>query len=88
MPLLKEELTMTRAIFSHEVVDPDFQWLISNYVERKGGVVTVDVTGLPVVLIMLAENERNKLSGLQEPAAPLPLPQETEPEECEKTPSE
>lgn len=79
---------MTRAIFSHEVVDPDFQWLISNYVERKGAVVTVDVTGLPVVLIMLDENERSKLSGLQEPAAPLPMPQDNTTEDRDKTPPE
>jgi hypothetical protein len=67
---------MTRAIYSHEVVDPDFQWLISNYVERKGGVFTVDVTGLPVVLVMLDEHERAKISGFQEPVPPLPVPQE------------
>jgi hypothetical protein len=79
---------MTRAIFSHEVVDPDFQWLISNYVERRGGVLTVDVTGLPVVLIMLNENERSKSSALLEPAPPLPVPQEAAADERDKTPSE
>ena len=79
---------MTRAIFSHEVVDPDFQWLISNFVERRGGVLTVDVTGLPVVLIMLDEAERAKVSGLQQPAPPLPLPQETTAEGRDETPSE
>jgi hypothetical protein len=79
---------MTRAIFSHEVVDPDFQWLISNYVERRGGVLTVDVTGLPVVMIMLEEDERAKVDGLQHQAPPLPLPQEEPAEGRDDTPSE
>jgi hypothetical protein len=79
---------MTRAIFSHEVVDPDFQWLISNYVERRGGVLTVDVAGLPVIMIMLDENERTKISGLQQPAPPLPVPQEELAEGRDETPSE
>jgi hypothetical protein len=83
-----EEHSMTRAIFSHEVVDPDFQWLISNYVERRGGVLTVDVTGLPVVMIMLDENERAKVGGLQQQAPPLPMPQEETAEGRDKTPSE
>jgi hypothetical protein len=79
---------MTRAIFSHETVDPDFQWLLSNYVERKGGVMTVDVAGLPVVLVLLEERERAKLGTLEQPLPPAPIPQDVNPSERDETPSE
>ena len=69
---------MARAIFSHEVVDPDFQWLLSNYAERKGAAITVDITCLPVVLIILTDEERQKAGSLAEPLPPLPVPQDPE----------
>jgi hypothetical protein len=79
---------MTRAIFSHEAVDPDFQWLLSNYVERKGGVITVDVSGLPIVLVLLEEHERAKAGALDQPLPPLPVPQEQQPEGRDDKPTE
>jgi hypothetical protein len=69
---------MARAIFSHEVIDPDFQWLLSNYAERKGAAMTVDISCLPVVLVLLTEEERAKAGTLVEPLPPIPLPQESE----------
>lgn len=54
---------MSRAIFSHEVVDPDFQWLLENYAERNKCTTMVDVTSLPVVLLLLTEEEKQKASG-------------------------
>jgi hypothetical protein len=79
---------MARAIFSHEVVDPDFQWLLSNYAERKGAAMTVDVTCLPVILVLLTEEERARAGSMVEPLPPLPLPQESESDKRDDTPSE
>jgi hypothetical protein len=70
---LKEEHSMARAIYSHEAVDPDFQWLLSNYAERKGGVFTVDSTCLPVVMVLLTEEERARVGGVFQPAPPIPV---------------
>jgi hypothetical protein len=79
---------MARAIFSHEVVDPDFQWLLSNYAERKGAVMTVDVTCLPVVLVLMTEEERIKAGKNLEPLPPLPAPKESDPDSRDDTPSD
>jgi hypothetical protein len=79
---------MARAIFSHEVVDPDFQWLLSNYAERKGAAMTVDVTCLPVILVLLTEEERARAGSMVEPLPPLPLPQESKSDNRDDTPSE
>ncbi len=79
---------MARAIFSHEVVDPDFQWLLSKYAERKGAAITVDITCLPVVLVLLTDEERARAGNLAEPLPPIPLPQETEPDALDETPTE
>jgi hypothetical protein len=73
-----EEHSMARAIYSHEVVDPDFQWLLSNYVERKGGGFTVDVTCLPVVLVLLTDEERAKAGGSLQLTPPIPVPPSSE----------
>jgi hypothetical protein len=79
---------MARAIFSHEVSDPDFQWLLSNYAERKAGAFTVDVTCLPVVLVLLTEDERSKTGPLHDPLPPLPVPNPTETPGQDDTPKE
>jgi hypothetical protein len=79
---------MARAIFSHEVVDPDFQWLLSNYAERKGAALTVDMTCLPIVLILLTEEERARAGSLVEPLPPMPIPQDPESDSRDDTPTE
>jgi hypothetical protein len=55
----KEEFTMARGVYSHELADQDFQWLMSSYTERVATVATVDLPTLPVVLIIFSEEERN-----------------------------
>lgn len=60
---------MSRAIFSHEVVDPDFQWLLESYAERNKYTTMVDVTSLPVVLLLLTEEEKQKATGALYPLA-------------------
>lgn len=43
---------MARAIYQHELTDPDFSWLINNFRENRGNVLVVESSCLPVVLIM------------------------------------
>jgi hypothetical protein len=49
---------MARAIFPHEVMDPDFQWLIKNYCESGPPVAVIDSGCLPLVLVLLDERAR------------------------------
>jgi len=42
---------MARAIYNHEVTDPDYSWLISHFREKNPKYVLVDVTGSPLVLV-------------------------------------
>lgn len=54
---------MARAIYNHEVTDPDYSWLISHFRERNPQYVLVDVTGSPLVLVEgPAENEKQEES--------------------------
>lgn len=79
---------MARAIFSHEVVDPDFQWLLTNYAERNPGSFTVDATCLPVVLVLLTDEERTRTQPFQEALPPVPVSPPTEGTDREDTPPE
>ena len=74
---------MARAIYSHEINDPDFQWLISNYAERKGGTAMVDVTCLPIVLVMMTDDERSRTGIGQHSLALLPPPEASDGEGME-----
>jgi len=47
-----EERRMARPIYSHEVLDPDFQWLLQNYAENHPNAIVLDSTGLPVVIVL------------------------------------
>lgn len=49
---------MARAIFSHELGDPDFQWLLTTFTEQHHTSVTVDAPCLPVVLVLLTADEK------------------------------
>jgi hypothetical protein len=42
---------MGRPVYSHELGDPDFSWLISNFLENHPNYSQLDSTCLPVVLI-------------------------------------
>ncbi len=43
---------MARPIYSHEVLDPDFQWLLQNYSENHPNAIVLDSTCLPVVIVL------------------------------------
>jgi hypothetical protein len=57
--IFMEELRMARGVYSHEIGDQDFQWLITAYTERITTTSTVDLPTLPVVLIVFTEDERS-----------------------------
>ena len=65
---------MARAILSHEAVDPDFQWLLSNYSQRNPNAFMVEGTCLPVTLVLFTESERLIMRLSSESLPPLPLP--------------
>lgn len=44
---------MCRAIFSYELGDPDFSWLLSTFQEAHPDYFMVDSTCLPLVLIKM-----------------------------------
>jgi hypothetical protein len=44
---------MARPIYPHELSDPDFQWLINSYRETAGQVAVVDMSCLPLVMVLL-----------------------------------
>ena len=43
---------MARPIYSHEVLDADFQWLLQHYCEKNPGAFMIDSTCLPIVLVV------------------------------------
>ncbi len=43
---------MARPIYSHEVLDADFQWLLQHYCENNPAAFMVDSTCMPIVLIL------------------------------------
>lgn len=53
---------MARGVFPHEIIDPDYQWLIRNYCEKSAPVAVVDSGCLPVVMILLDESARSLVS--------------------------
>jgi hypothetical protein len=44
---------MARPIYPHELSDPDFQWLLNSYRESRGQVALVDMSCLPLVMVLL-----------------------------------
>lgn len=44
---------MARPIFPHELSDPDFQWLLNSYRESRGQVALVEMSCLPLVMVLL-----------------------------------
>ena len=65
---------MARALFSHELGDPDFQWLLTTYTEQMHTAVMVDAPCLPIVLLLLTPEEKSAV--LTTPALAGVLPGE------------
>ncbi len=65
---------MARGVYSHEIGDQDFQWLISGYTERITTAATVDLPTLPVVLIVLTEDERSAFTAASLPTLTSQMP--------------
>lgn len=42
---------MARAVFPHEIIDPDFQWLLNTYCETHPNTIRVENSCLPVVIV-------------------------------------
>jgi hypothetical protein len=65
-----EERRMARPIYSHEVLDADFQWLLQHYCENHPAAFMVDSTCMPIVLI-LGEG-KDKVAAKAHELAPSP----------------
>jgi len=46
---------MARAVFPHELTDPDFQWLLNSYCEAHPAAWRFETSCLPVVIILCDE---------------------------------
>jgi hypothetical protein len=57
---------MARAVFPHEITDPDFQWLINTYCEAHPMALRLDTSCMPVVIILCDE----KVSSTNEATPP------------------
>jgi len=44
---------MARAVYSHEMSDPDFEWLLTIYLERFPSGIRIDQPGAPFTIISL-----------------------------------
>ena len=42
---------MARAIYTHELADPDFSWLIQNFRENNPSYGLIEISGVPLVLL-------------------------------------
>ena len=54
---MEEFRGMCRAVFSYELGDPDFSWLLSTFQESHPHYFMVDSTGLPLVLVQTGRGE-------------------------------
>jgi hypothetical protein len=61
---------MARPIYSHEVLDPDFQWLVQNYIENHPNAIMLDSTCLPVIIILGDENSLVARAAMPSESAP------------------
>lgn len=51
---------MARPIFNHELLDPDFAWLLTTFKENNPEVVSLECFGMAVVMIKLTEEEYHR----------------------------
>ena len=65
---------MARAVYPHEVADPDFQWLLNNYCENHPGSFKLDAGSLPVVIIVGGESLADQQGEFQRDEVPTLLP--------------
>lgn len=70
---------MARAVYPHEINDPDFQWLLNNYCENHPGAFKLDSGSLPVVIISGSETQATQDGEFKQDEL-LPLPLETKEE--------
>ncbi len=47
---------MGRAIFSYEMTDPDFSWLLTSFGENRPEFVAVDIPGLPIYFLRVGDS--------------------------------
>jgi hypothetical protein len=70
---------MARAIYQHELSDPDFSWLINNFRETHPNVLVVESSCLPVILVVTEHEPRAEgqadasLPALNAPPAEVPV---------------
>lgn len=48
---------MARPIYNHELLDPDFSWLLTTYKENHPEFVSLECVGMPIVLFKLTDHE-------------------------------
>lgn len=66
---------MVRPVYSHELIDPDFAWLLSTFAEEHPGYIVIENPGSPVVMVNLS-SEKTETISLTEPFVPDVLPKE------------
>lgn len=64
---------MARAMYPHELGDPDFAWLLSSFLEQHPNYYQIDISCLPVVLL---EGQIIPGTSLPQPQEPTELPED------------
>lgn len=69
---------MGRPVYSYELTDPDFSWLISNFRENNPGYCLVESSCLPIVFISDEKPQKllNDFSQMPLPDKPADLEEE------------
>jgi hypothetical protein len=67
---------MARPIYSHEVLDADFQWLMNHYCETHPSAIVIDHACLPIIIVLgeakdklIAEASNSPVPAAQAPAS-------------------
>ncbi len=53
---------MAHVIYPYELSDPDFSWLLSNFLEQHPNSVSIEVGNLPVVLLSESDVSEDEAS--------------------------
>lgn len=51
---------MARPIYTHELIDSDFSWLLNTFKENNPNYICVEAAGLPVVLFKVTNEEYHR----------------------------